>query len=205
MTADLGDKITTGIGNTEREAMPKDDLGFPKAGNYKRALIDAMGLLAQDPLVRFIGYGVKIGGHALGTLNSVPDSQLVEMPVAENLMVSAAIGMSLMGLKPVVFVERFDFILNSLDAIVNHLDKIETLSHGEFKPTMILRIVVGNRQKPLFTGKTHTQDFSVALRHLVSFPVIQLQDAEQIRIQYKAAHAFLGKRSTALIEYKDLM
>lgn len=205
MTADLGDQIRMGVGNSERMELPKDELGFPKSGSYKDALTASMELLAQDPLVRFIGYGVKIGGRALGTLKNVPDSQLIEMPVAENLMISFAIGLSLKGLKPVVFIERFDFILNAMDAIVNHLDKIETLSHGEFIPTMILRIVVGNSQKPLFTGKTHTQDFSAALRNLVSFPVIQLVDSQQVAIQYKAAHGFLGKRSTALVEYKDLI
>ncbi len=173
--------------------------------SYKGELTDAMESLARDPLVRFVGYGVKIGGRAMGTLKNVSDSQLIEMPVAENLMVSFAIGLSLKGLKPVVFIERMDFILNALDAIVNHLDKIETLSHGEFKPTMILRIVVGNRQKPLFTGKTHTQDLTPALKSLVSFPVIPLHDASEIAFQYQAAHRHLGANSTALIEYKDLL
>src|SRR6185436_5999142 len=172
---------------------------------YKDELTSVMETLAEDPLVRFVGYGVKIGGRAMGTLKNVPDSQLIEMPVAENLMVSFAIGLSLKGLKPVVFIERFDFILNAMDAIVNHLDKIAEISHGEFTPTVILRIVVGNKDKPLFTGKTHTQDFSFGFRQFVKFPVIQLVKPEEITFQYKAAHAFLGRRSTALVEYKDLM
>jgi pyruvate/2-oxoglutarate/acetoin dehydrogenase E1 component len=127
------------------------------------------------------------------------------MPVAENLMVGFAIGLALKGLKPVVFIERFDFILNALDAIVNHLDKIETISRGEFKPTMILRIVVGNKSKPLFTGETHTQDFTDAFHRLVTFPVVRLQCNSQIQYQYRDAHERLHRFSTALIEYKDLM
>ncbi len=184
---------------------PRVESEFPKPLSYKDELTKATELLAQDPLIRFVGYGVKIGGRAGGTLKNVPDSQLIEMPVAESLMVSFAIGLSLKGLKPVVFIERFDFILNALDAIVNHLDKIETISHGEFKPTIILRIVVGNSRKPLFTGKTHTQDFSVALRALVSFPVIQLQSAHEIAGAYEVANRLFGRESTALVEYKDEM
>jgi len=171
---------------------------------YKDELTAAMDALAVDPLVRFIGYGVT-NGKAMGTLKNVPGSQLIEMPVAESLMVSFAIGLSLKGLKPVVFIERFDFILNAMDAIVNHLDKIGEISHVEFNPTMILRIVVGNRHKPLFTGKTHTQDHSPALRSLVSFPVICLGDASQIAAEYLHAHAMLSEFSTALVEYKDFM
>lgn len=180
---------------------------LPSVGNpsYKTELTAAMESLAGDPLVRFIGYGVKVGGRAMGTLVNCPDSCLVEMPVAENLMIGFAIGLALKGLKPVVFIERFDFILNALDAIVNHLDKIETISRGEFKPTMILRIVVGNRMKPLFTGETHTQDFTDALRNLVTFPVRRLLEPHEIRTEYRIAHNFLSTHSTALIEYKDLM
>jgi pyruvate/2-oxoglutarate/acetoin dehydrogenase E1 component len=181
---------------------------FPVALSYKDELTKAMESLAQDPLVRFVGYGVKIGGLAGGTLKNVSDSQLIEMPVAENLMVGFAIGLSLKGLKPVVFIERMDFWWNASDAIVNHLDKINQISHGEFNPTMILRIVVGNRNKPLFTGATHTRDYSPSLRAAVSFPVINLTDPARIENHYKASHICLdgeGRHSTALIEYKDLI
>ena len=71
---------------------------------HKGQLTAAMNLLAADTATRFIGYGVKIGGRAAGTLSAVPDCQLVETPVAENLMVGLATGMSLAGLKPVVFI-----------------------------------------------------------------------------------------------------
>ncbi len=182
-----------------------DPYPFPEALSYKNELTKAMESLAQDPLVRFVGYGVKIGGRAMGTLKNVPDDRLLEMPVAENLMVGFAIGIALKGLKPVVFIERMDFWWNAGDAIVNHLDKINQISHGEFNPTMILRIVVGNRQKPLFTGKTHTQDYSPSLRVAVSFPVINLAYSGSIQDAYLIAHGNILKHSTALIEYKDLM
>jgi pyruvate/2-oxoglutarate/acetoin dehydrogenase E1 component len=175
---------------------------------YKEALTAAMVDLATDPAVRFIGYGVKIGGGAHGTLKSVSESQLIETPVAENLMVGLAIGMSLAGLRPVVFIERFDFILNALDAIVNHLDKIETMSRGQFKPAVILRVVVGNKDKPFFTGATHTQDFTVAIKSMLTpdFLVHQLFSPQEIAFRYDQARAYqvLG-RSTVLIEYKDLL
>lgn len=173
---------------------------------YKESLTAAMLDLASDPAVRFIGYGVKIGGRAHGTLKDVPDGQLVETPVAENLMVGLAIGLSLAGLRPVVFIERFDFILNALDAIVNHLDKIGTMSRGHFKPAVILRVVVGNTTKPFFTGATHTQDFTEAIRDMVSFPVRVLTSEFEVAQYYQNARLQqqVGE-STMLIEYKDLI
>lgn len=173
---------------------------------YREELTLAMDNLAGDKATRFIGYGVKIGGRALGTLKNVPDAQLVETPVAENLMVGLATGMSLAGLRPLVFIERMDFILNALDAIVNHLGAAQRISRGQFRPAAILRVVIGNRHKPLYTGPTHVQDFTEAVRLMVDFPVVRLTEAGQIAPAYFEAHEALWRgRSTMLVEHKDLL
>lgn len=176
--------------------------------SYKAALTQANTALAQDPRTIFLGYGIT-KTHALGTLKHVPAAQLLEMPVAENLMVGAAIGLSLAGRLPVVYIERCDFLLNAMDAIVNHLNAIPITSKGEFKPAVILRIVVGNRKKPLFTGHTHTQDFSEALAKMVSFQVVQLDFPSPMAVSAAYAAASIRQQefgeSTALFEYKDLI
>jgi acetoin:2,6-dichlorophenolindophenol oxidoreductase subunit beta len=174
-----------------------------KQVNYKDQLKKSMETMAEDKDVCFIGYGVKIGGRAMGTLTNISDEQLIETPVSENLMVGAGIGMSLSGRKPVVFIERMDFILNCSDAIVNHLDKINSISGGEYNPTMILRVVVGNKNKALFTGTTHTQDFSDAFSKMLSFPVVKLTDSNMIEETYVEAYNNLNKHSTMIVEYKD--
>ena len=172
---------------------------------YKDALIAANTALGDDARRRFVGYGLK-KGRALGTLKAVNETQIVETPVAENLMVGLATGLSLRGLLPVVFIERMDFILNALDAIVNHLDKLDAMSGGAFRPAVILRAVVGNRNKPLYTGVTHTQDFTEALRTMVSFPVLRLATAENVAPMYRQADQNQQSGlSTLLIEYKDLV
>ena len=172
---------------------------------YKEALVRQNTFLSNNPKTRFIGYGLK-KGRALGTLKDVPDEQIIEMPVAENLMIGCAIGLSLRDLLPVVFIERMDFVLNGLDAIVNHLDKAKTISEGEFTPAAIIRIVVGNTEKPLYTGPTHIQDFSESLANMVSFPVLTMTDSEEVDAFYQLAyHNWQKKRSTILVEYKDLV
>lgn len=171
--------------------------------SYKDAIRESMTMLGRDPLTRFCGYGLKVG-RAAGSMRDVSESQLCEFTVAEGLMTSAAIGMALTGLKPVVFYERFDFVPNALDAIVNHLDACQTISRGEFNPTMILRIVVGNERKPLFTGHTHTRNHSEALRNLVQFPVWEVRDVDQVMTVYDMARKNLKYHSTAIVEFKDL-
>jgi pyruvate/2-oxoglutarate/acetoin dehydrogenase E1 component len=172
---------------------------------YKLSLISANKEIAVDPKVLYIGYGLQ-KGYALGTIKDVPFNQIIEMPVAENLMIGFAIGLALKGYKPIVFIERMDFIMNALDAIVNHLDKIQKKSVNEFSPAIIIRCIVGNKNKPLYTGITHTQDHSEALRLMVSFPVIQLKSHSDIEASYRQAKENLEKGvSTILVEYKDLI
>lgn len=176
---------------------------------YKQALTDAMTTLAKNPKVVFLGYNVGHGSKAGGTLVGVPQDQLIEMPLAENLMMGVAIGMALEGYIPVVYFERFDFITNALDQIVNHLDKIAGLSDVEFKPCCIIRAVVGNTKKPLFTGITHTQDFTEAIRKMVGFPVKELSGVGRactINSYYESSLvcAASGDSSSLIVEYKDL-
>jgi pyruvate/2-oxoglutarate/acetoin dehydrogenase E1 component len=169
---------------------------------YKEALKQSMTMLGRDPLFRVCGYGLKVG-HEKSSFAGVPANQLCEFTVAEGLMTSAAIGMSLTGLKPLVYLERADFLWNAMDAIVNHLDACETISNGEFRPTMILRIVVGNKQKPLFTGHTHTQNNAEALKRAVRFPVWVARSAEEVMAAYEMAAKNLHLHSTAIYELKD--
>lgn len=169
---------------------------------YKAAIEQSMTMLGRDPLVRFCGYGLLKGKNGCG-LREVPDAQICEFTVAEGLMTSAAIGMSLMGLKPVVLIERADFLWNAMDAIVNHLDAIDTISKGEFHPTIILRIIIGNKHGPLYTGHTHTQDNSTALKHAVRFPVFKARTSEEILAAYDMAYKNLSRHSMAIYEEKD--
>lgn len=171
---------------------------------YKDELCRAMEWLGEQPDTWVVGYNTKYS-HAGGTLKEFPNERIVEMPLAEALMGGVAIGMSLDGLIPLVWFERCDFTTLAMDQIVNHADKISQLSDGIHKPACIYRVCVGNKQKPLFTGPTHTQCFARAFRELISFPVIQLKWQSSIFHEYeKAYRRAKNGSSTMLIEYKDL-
>ena len=171
--------------------------------NYKNAIINSMDFLGKDPSIIFVGYNIKKESAANDTLKNIDSNKLFETPVAENLMLSMAIGLSIENYIPVVFFERFDFILNAMDALVNHLDKIKIISQGEYNPKVIIRIVVGGRKKPFFTGLTHIQDFTENIKSFVSFPVYKLPlSYTGICDIYK--NALISNESTIIIEEKDL-
>jgi len=173
---------------------------------YREAIAAEMTTLGRDPDCVFVGYGLKNGKGAMGTLAGVSDAQLIEFTVAEGLMMSAAIGLALAGRKPVVYIERADFIYNAMDAIVNHLDKLAQISRREFRPGVIIRVTIGNKRKPLFTGPTHTGDPSAALAMLLRMPVIKVLDAEDVKTAYGVARdRQTDGKSTMIFELKDLL
>jgi len=153
---------------------------------YKDAIKKSMKMLALDERIRFIGYNVKYGSRAYGTLKDISFEKCIETPVAENLMGGLAIGMSLEGYKPVLFFERHDFLLNGLDSIINHLDKIEKMSLGEYKTPVIIKAIVGGIN-PLNPGMQHMQDYTKAIKSMVSFPVIDLIKVSEIIPTYEKA------------------
>jgi pyruvate/2-oxoglutarate/acetoin dehydrogenase E1 component len=136
----------------------------------------------------------------MNTLVNVPDSQKLETPVAENLMSGLAIGMSFEGFLPIIYFERHDFILGAMDAIVNHIDKIERISHGEFKVPIIIRAVTAD-SGPFYAGITHSQDLTNMLRSCVNFPVLDPVTGKDVLIAFKNAEA--SKRPTIVIERKS--
>jgi len=167
--------------------------------NFKEAVTKAMTELGDQGSI-FIGYSL-IPGDAMGTLKDVPNTQKIETPIAENLMMGLAIGMSFEGFKPVVYFERHDFMLVAADAIGNHLDKINRISLGEFKPSVILKTIVDDGGL-FYSGPTHSQDFTEIFKSLVSFPVLVPETADEALAMYRFAMQNVG--STMIVEKKSL-
>ena len=166
--------------------------------SYKDAVHQMMTEFGEDGMI-FIGYNVA-KGDAMGTLKNVPMDQKLETPVAENLMSGLAIGMSFEGFKPVLYFERHDFMLVAMDAIGNHIDKIERISHGEFKVPVIIRAIEAFGG-PFYSGPTHHQDFTNLLKEVVDFPVIDPVTGVDVLKAFKGAKE--SGRPAIIIERKS--
>jgi len=189
-----------GMVDLSKTAIKSDDEYFPpvkyedynpnivspvsSALTYNEAISKSMKKLAAQGAI-FIGYNV-VHGNAMGALEGVPGEQRLETPVAENLMTGLAIGMSFEGFLPVLYFERHDFMLVAADAIGNHMSAIERISHGQFKVPVIIRAVVADGG-PFYSGPTHSQDFTRLFEELVSFPVIDPGNADEMFAAYEYA------------------
>ena len=147
----------------------------------------------------FVGQGVGYGGVASYTaLDGVPDSQRIELPVVEELQMGISVGLALQNYLVVSIYPRIDFLLRAMDQLVNHLDKLEAMSGGQFKPRIIIRTRVGSR-KPLDAGPQHSQDHTAAFRMmLTNVDVVRIERDAEILPTYEAALA--SARSTIVVE-----
>ena len=166
---------------------------------YLQEIKKAMDLLSKDDRTIFLGQGTVYGDS---TLLDVSIDKKIEFPVAEDMQMGVSIGLSLQGYIPITIYPRMDFLILAMNQLINHLDKLETLSNGIFKPKVIIRCVVGAK-KPLYPGLQHCQDYTEVLKLcLKNVDVIKLTDSKMILPAYKSA--FESGKSTLLIELKEL-
>ena len=170
---------------------------------YKDELIKAMNLLAENEKVLFLGQAISYTGSGIyKTVEQIPKSKKIELPLIEDTQMGMSIGLSLEEFIPVSVYPRFDFLILAINQMVNHLDKIKEMSNNEFNPKVIIRTAVGNT-KPLYPGLQHCSDYTEAFRHLFkNINIVRLNKTEEIVPAYKKA--LEDENSTILIEVSDL-
>jgi pyruvate/2-oxoglutarate/acetoin dehydrogenase E1 component len=161
---------------------------------YKKVIAQEMEDISKNKKVKFLGYNVKYGHKMYNTLTKCNPDSLIETPVAENLIMGLAMGMSLEGFKPIVCFERSNFLLPALDAIINHLYGLPKMS-GAFDFPVILRVAIpGN--KPYDPGFQHLGDYTKIIEQYTSIPVFKYK-----RGIYKKVLKF--KYPVCIIEKKE--
>jgi len=172
---------------------------------YKDEIIKAMEFLAKDERVIFLGQNILYSGSFMSSsFKRVPDSKKIELPLIEDMQMGMSIGLSLEGFIPVSVYPRMDFLILAMNQLVNHLDKIEEMSMGEFKPMVIIRTAVG-ATKPLYPGLQHCSDYSEGMKYMLkNVNIVELLHAEEILPSYRCALERNDGISTLIIEKADL-
>ena len=155
---------------------------------YFDALTDAMSSLAEDPRTVFIGQAVECPGTGMfNTLKGVPMERRIELPVAEDMQMGMAIGMSLAGLLPVCIYPRFNFLLLAVNQLVLHLDKLPTYSGGAYVPKVIIRTAIAT-DDPLDPGPQHLGDFTDAIYMMLNtVSIFRMETPQDVTDYYKRA------------------
>ena len=169
---------------------------------YKEELIRSMEWLGEKDDTIFFGQSVSYSGNAIyNTLSTLPDEKLIELPVFEEIQMSMSTGMAMNGLVPISCFPRFDFLMRCMDALVNHLDKMQNMTEFTYRPKVIMRTSIGSTN-PLNGGVQHTNNYTNEFKSILNeVKVVLLDEPEDIFPQFEKAYNRQG--STLLIEHGD--
>jgi pyruvate dehydrogenase E1 component subunit beta len=111
---------------------------------YRDALKEALREeMERDEAVILMGEDIGVyGGTQLvtdGLLDIFGPKRVVDTPISENGFTGAAVGMAMMGLKPVVEMMTWNFSFLAADAIIQSAAKVRYFSGGQVEVPMVIR------------------------------------------------------------------
>ncbi|MCL5062994.1 MAG: alpha-ketoacid dehydrogenase subunit beta [Nitrospirae bacterium] len=103
--------------------------------------------MQRDSSVVILGEDVGRDGGVFrvteGLLELFGDERIIDTPLAESVIVGAAIGMAAYGLKPVAEIQFMGFIYPTIDQIFSHASRIRNRTRGRFTCPMVVRTPYG--------------------------------------------------------------
>jgi len=141
---------------------------------YREAISQALREeMHRDERVFIMGEEVgKWGGtYAVtrGFLDEFGEKRVRDTPIAEGVIVGAAAGAAMAGLRPVAELMTINFAFLAMDQIVNHVAKLHYMFNGQITCPLVIRTVGGGGRQ---LGATHSQTPDVVFAHFPGLKVV---------------------------------
>jgi len=156
---------------------------------YFDELKRTMTWVGQQNRTFFLGQATATYGTFMSkTLDDVDLSKRLEFPVCESLQMQFTLGIALQGgIIPISVFPRWNFLLLATGDLVNMVDKVYSISRGQIKPHLIVRVAIGP-DSPVHPGHQHVGDFTEQFRVMLPNVVVtKLEEPYQIFDAYKYA------------------
>jgi pyruvate/2-oxoglutarate/acetoin dehydrogenase E1 component len=129
--------------------------------------------LELDPAVFVYGIGVDGAAGVFGTTAGLVDqfgsARVFDTPIAEGGLTALAAGAASGGLRPVLVHQRLDFMLYSVDQVVNWMAPWRFMSGGRATMPVTIRAIVG---KGWGQGPQHTKSLHSWFAHVPGLQVV---------------------------------
>ena len=142
--------------------------------SYRDAIREAMmEEMDRDPSVLIMGedIGVYEGTFRItaGMLKKYGPRRVIDTPIAEAGMVGTAVGMAMLGLRPIVEMMTVNFAIVAADQILNHAAKVRYFSGGQVDVPMVIR---GPQGAGVQLSAQHSQSFESFYAHFPGIHVV---------------------------------
>lgn len=169
------------------------------------AALHAVEEIMQDhPECLFYGQdvGKRLGGvfrEAATLAEKFGDHRVFNTAIQEAYIVGSTVGLSALGLKPIVEVQFADYIYPGFNQLVTEISKSCYLSNGKFPVQMILRVPIGAYRGG---GPYHSGSIESTLLSIKGIKVCYPSNAADIKGLMKAA--FYDPNPVVMLEHKGL-
>jgi pyruvate/2-oxoglutarate/acetoin dehydrogenase E1 component len=141
---------------------------------YREALREGLREeLKKDDRVFLLGEDIgEFGGPykvTLGLLEEFGRARVRNTPISEAAIVGAALGASLLGMRPVAEVSYMDFSTIASDQIVNQVAKVRYMTGGKAKASLVIRTQGGAGSSQ---AAQHTQSLEAWYAHIPGLKVV---------------------------------
>ncbi|NJD01657.1 MAG: alpha-ketoacid dehydrogenase subunit beta [Ruminiclostridium sp.] len=169
---------------------------------YQQAIKEAIcQALEIDKNVIILGEGVDTAGYiydtTAGTGAQFGKDRVIETPIAEAAIAGIALGAAITGMRPVIMHMRNDFLLMSMDQIINHISHWQNIFGGDV-PVVIRAIIA----RGWGSGAQHSQSFQRLFAGFEGLDVVMPYTPYDVKGMFLSAIS--GKKPVLFLEHRWL-
>ncbi|MEM3430733.1 MAG: alpha-ketoacid dehydrogenase subunit beta [Candidatus Bathyarchaeia archaeon] len=123
--------------------------------------------MLKDPSVILLGEDIRyamVSGVTAGLVEKFGNERVIDTPISEEAIAGVAVGMAIMGMRPVAEVMFAEFLPLAMNQIINAAAKFYARSHGNINLPMVIRTSFG-------VG-AHGQNFESIFAHIPGLKVV---------------------------------
>ncbi len=146
--------------------------------------------------------GLRLGGvfrEAATLAKTFGGNRVFNTPIQEAFIVGSTVGMSAVGLKPIVEVQFADYIWPGLNQLFTEVSRSYFLSNGKWPVSMILRVPIGAYGSG---GPYHSGSVESVLTNIKGIKIVYPSNGADLKGLMKAA--FYDPNPVVMLEHKGL-
>jgi 2-oxoisovalerate dehydrogenase E1 component len=183
------------------ERAPK---GKKKTVMVDSALFAMREIMEQHP--EALLYGQDVGGRLGGVFREAAtlaqtfgDNRVFNTPIQEAFIIGSTVGMSAVGLKPIVEVQFADYIWPGLNQLFTEVSRSNYLSNGKWPVSCVIRVPIGAYGSG---GPYHSSSVESVLANIRGIKVVYPSTGADLKGLLKAA--YYDPNPVVILEHKGL-
>jgi 2-oxoisovalerate dehydrogenase E1 component len=178
-------------------------------GKQKTVMVDCALFAVRELMTKHpeaLLYGQDVGGRLGGVFReaatlakSFGDNRVFNTPIQEAYIIGSTVGMSAVGLKPIVEVQFADYIWPGLNQLFTELSRSYYLSNGKWPVSAVIRVPIGAYGSG---GPYHSSSVESIVTNIRGIKVVYPSTGADLKGLMKAA--FYDPNPVVILEHKGL-